>query len=203
MIKAVISDLGNVLLHFDHRIIVERIARHLPGARWSDEQERHFWPLMTQFETGEISEREFLEKAGVVLDAAHALSEEEFRTIWTDIFWPNTAFIELLAEVRGRVALVMLSNTNPMHIAFARERYPDLFALFDAAVLSYEAGKRKPDEALFHEALAAAGCAPGEAIYFDDIAAYADAASAVGLHGYQYISMEGARDILRMYNVLP
>ncbi|MBE0643656.1 MAG: HAD-IA family hydrolase [Bacteroidetes bacterium] len=203
MIRAVISDLGNVLLHFDHRLIIQRLAKHLPGTVWDHEQEQQFWPLMHEFECGSLDTPEFLARTGRALCLPQSMSEEEFRMIWADIFWPNEEFLQLLSSIRERVTLVMLSNTNPLHIEFARKRFPEVFDLFSRTVFSYETGKSKPERAMFNEALLCAGCEADEAIYFDDIAAYADAASALGMHGYQYVSIEGARDVLRMYDVLP
>jgi glucose-1-phosphatase len=202
MIRAIVSDLGNVLLHFDHRLITSRLAGHLPGAGWTEEQERSFWPLVRDFEHGSIGSDNFLQRAGDVLALPSSLDREQFRRLWADIFWPNEEFIALLAGLRERLRLVMLSNTNPLHIEFARERFPELFSLFDDAVYSYEVSASKPDPAIYRAALAKAGAEAGETLYFDDIAAYVDAASALGMHAYQYVSIAGARDVLRMYDLM-
>jgi glucose-1-phosphatase len=202
MIRAVISDLGNVLLHFDHHLIKSRLAAYLTDGAWDEGRERQFWPLVHAFEHGTIGSDDFLREAGAVLQVSPSLTMEQFRELWADIFWPNTEFIELLAQLRGKVALVMLSNTNPLHIDFARERFPSLFSLFDATVFSYEEAAAKPDPAMFHAALRCAGTEADETLYFDDIAAYADAAAALGMHAYQYVSYAGARDVLRMYGLV-
>lgn len=202
MIRAVISDLGNVLLHFDHRLITQRLAALLPDGAWDEAHERQFWPLVHAFEHGTIGSDDFLREAAAVLRLSPALTREQFRDLWADIFWPNTEFIELLTRLRGKVALVMLSNTNPLHVDFARERFPALFSLFDATVFSYEEAAAKPDPAMFRAALRRAGTEADETLYFDDIAAYADAAAALGMHAYQYVSVAGARDVLRMHGLV-
>ena len=202
MIRAVISDLGNVLLHFDHRLITRRLAAYLPDGAWDEGYERQFWPLVHAFEHGTIGSDDFLREASAMLQCSPSMTREQFRRLWADIFWPNTEFIELLARLRGKVTLVMLSNTNPLHIDFARESFPSLFSLFDAAVFSYEEAAAKPDPAMFRAALQRAGTEADETLYFDDIAAYADAAAALGMHAYQYITFAGARDVLRMYGLV-
>ncbi len=203
MIRALISDLGNVLLHFDHTLITRRLEKHFPGARKEAEAGQQLWPLMRAFESGSIGTDAFLAQVKETLGLSHSLTEAEFRILWADIFWPNRELIDLLTGLKNRLTLVMLSNTNPVHIEFARERFPDLFSLFRGAVFSYETGSRKPDPAIFREALRVAGASAEETLYFDDVAEYADAASALGMHGYQYVSIDGARDVLRMYDVLP
>lgn len=201
MIRALISDLGNVLLHFDHRIIVQRLANHFPHTRWDDEKERSFWTLVKNFEHGEMETDLFLREAGMLLDASRELDDEHFHLLWGDIFWLNEEYLTLMRSVKPSLRLVMLSNTNPMHITFARERFPEVFEIFDEEVFSYESGLAKPDPGIFHEALRRAGCPADQALYFDDIAAYTDAASALGLHAYQYVSVQAVRDILNMYDV--
>lgn len=203
MIRALISDLGNVLLHFDHRLITRRLEKHFPEARREADGEQQLWPLIRAFESGSIDADAFLAHAKETLGLSHALTEAEFRILWADIFWPNQELIDLLAGLRDRLTLVMLSNTNPVHIEFARARFPELFSLFRGTVFSFETGSRKPDPAIFREALRVAGASPEETLYFDDVAEYADAASALGMHGYQYVSIDSARDVLRIYDVLP
>ncbi|MCB2203935.1 HAD-IA family hydrolase [bacterium] len=201
MIKAIISDLGNVLLHFDHRIIAARLQHDFPSAQWDEEQEALFWALVTSFELGAIDERAFLTSCGELLEEGSTLDEEHFRRLWCDIFWLNDEYLDLLRSVHDQVTLVLLSNTNPLHIAWAEKQFPEVFELFSHKVYSYDVGTAKPDERIFRVALHAAGCAPEETLFFDDIAAYADAASAMGMNGHQYVSAAGARDVLAMHGL--
>ena len=201
-IRALVCDLGNVLLHFDHRLVSRRLALHLPGMQWDEARESAFWPLVHDFERGRIESAEFLSRSAAVLGTAQSLSSEDFRLLWADIFWPNIPLIELLAGLRERMRLVMLSNTNALHIAFARERFPEVFAVFHETVFSYEEGAAKPEEAVFRTALARAGTQPAETLYLDDIAAYVHVAAALGMHAYQYVSLEGVRDVFRLHALI-
>lgn len=201
MIRALISDLGNVLLHFDHRIIVARLKYDFPDVQWTPEQETEFWMLVHDFETGTVDTEMFLRETGRMLGSDGPLDAAHFRTLWGDIFWLNDAYLSLMKELRDVVTLVMLSNTNPLHIDFARERFPEVFETFPETVFSYELGAGKPDPALYGAALQRAGVLPEEALYFDDISAYVEAANALGMHGHQYVSVQGVRDVLAMYDV--
>ncbi|MCZ7554992.1 MAG: HAD family phosphatase [Bacteroidia bacterium] len=201
MIRALISDLGNVLLHFDHRIIRRRLEELYPGVLREQGSKGAFWSLVGDFETGEVDADEFLPLLAAVLNLPDGLDKARFFEVWGDIFWLNREYFDLLTEVRGRVKLVMLSNTNPLHIDFARARFPEAFALFDHTVFSYECGFAKPDPRIFQNALTACGIAPEEALYVDDIAAYTTAAGALGMHAYQYVSTDALRDVLNIYEL--
>lgn len=203
MIRALICDLGNVLLHFDHQLIVRRLAAHMVSGRPDAEFASRFWPSVHAFEHGQIDADTFRTDIGTMLGSDHAVSEEEFHLLWGDIFWPNGEFIDALTRLRERLTLVLLSNTNSLHIRYATERFPELFSLFDAAVYSFATGTGKPDPAMYRTALARAGVAAEQTLYFDDMAAYVDAAAALGMHAYQYVSFAGARDVLRMYDLVP
>jgi FMN phosphatase YigB (HAD superfamily) len=184
MIRAVISDLGNVLLHFDHRIIAARLAHDFPDAAWTDAATERFWDIVKGFENGAMDTEVFLHEIAVVLGMERPLDPESFRRLWGDIFWLNEEYLDLMRELKDTVTLVMLSNTNPLHIDFARERFPEVFEVFSHTVFSYEIGLGKPEPAIFEEALRVSGTA-----------------SALGIHGYQYVSLQGTHDVLAMHDM--
>ena len=51
-------------------------------------------------------------------------------------------------------------------------------------------------------ALLHAGTGPAETLYLDDIGAYVDAAAALGMRAYQYVSLDGVRDVLRLHDLI-
>ena len=57
---------------------------------------------------------------------------------------------------------------------------------FDALVLSYEIGTRKPDADFFQHCVRLALAQASECVFVDDLAGNIDAARAVGLHGLHY-----------------
>jgi putative hydrolase of the HAD superfamily len=85
----------------------------------------------------------------------------------------------------GRVTLVLLSNTNALHVAWLRPRLP-LLERFNHVLMSCEVGRVKPEPAFFQLALQRAGCAPHEAAFFDDLPEFVEAASALGLRGHLF-----------------
>jgi putative hydrolase of the HAD superfamily len=87
---------------------------------------------------------------------------------------------------------VLLSNTNDLHFRFIRERYP-LLRHFDAFVLSYEVKAAKPDPRIYAAAIEAAGCAPHECFFTDDVEAYVDGARRAGIHAEQFTGYENLK----------
>jgi putative hydrolase of the HAD superfamily len=72
-----------------------------------------------------------------------------------------------LRELRGRGLRLVVASNWDCSLPEVLER-AGLAALVDAVVPSAVAGARKPDPRLFEAALAAAGCAPGEALHAGD-----------------------------------
>src|ERR1700685_3774527 len=78
---------------------------------------------------------------------------------------------------RAGLKTAMLSNS------WGVGAYPaDLLAeLFDAVVISAEAGMRKPEERIFRHAASLLGLDPAECVFIDDIEANVQAAEALGM----------------------
>jgi putative hydrolase of the HAD superfamily len=199
MIRAVIFDLGNVLLHFDHRLIEHRLLEQCPGTRDDEEARKTFWDLAGAFERGGVDADGFLERWNTMVGGC--LETAELKRLWNDIFWINDSAVRLVTGMPEELRLVLLSNTNPLHVEYARARFPEVFARFAAQVYSYEVGAAKPDTAMFDAAMLAARALPEETLYFDDIAAYVRAAAEYGIKAYQYVSGQGVRDVLAIHGI--
>jgi putative hydrolase of the HAD superfamily len=112
--------------------------------------------------------------AGVPLD------DDAFATVWSCHFTVHEQVLPLVESLVGRVKLILVSNTNAPHIQALRPRVPVL-ERFDSLVLSHEIGIAKPHPGIFAEALRRAGTRAHRAVFFDDVAAYVEAARAAGL----------------------
>src|SRR6185295_12768032 len=91
----------------------------------------------------------------------------DFCNTWTSVFLPNLLVSEdLIAALKQRYPLILVSNTNEAHIEFIRQKY-SVLKYFDKQILSYEVGSLKPDPKIFECAIAASGL-PAEALFFTD-----------------------------------
>ena len=155
-------------------------------------------PDKIEFETGRLSPREFA--ARFCASISVNLSYAEFAEIWCDIFAEQREVTRLLDEIAGKADLVLLSNTDPLHLDYVRSHYGFL-SRFGRLVLSFEVGHAKPARQMFEGALGL--CAPGsKPIYFDDVPEYVSAARACGLPAEQFVDASRLRHDLAQFGVL-
>jgi len=195
-LRAIIFDIGRVLVRVDIRKAKLGLADGLPlspeelwsaienDPRWSDWQE------------GRMSARDWhlnlSKRLGISLDF------ETFTNVWNSALDPVPIHANQLFEALSmHYHLGLLSNTDPIHVARLESTY-DFFRYFPKPVRIYSCvvGASKPDPLIFREALKVCHVRAEEAVYIDDIAAYAEAAHRLGMTGIQYQSPEQLRQQL-------
>jgi FMN phosphatase YigB (HAD superfamily) len=187
MIRAVLFDLGNVIIPVDFRRCHEALARVCPHPPEKVPKILGKSGLPQRFEQGEVSAEDFVAETCRLLDMN--ISFDDFWDLWTRIFLPETLIPEsLLAGLRRNHRLLLLSNTNSIHFEMAKERYP-LLRHFDDYILSYEIGVMKPAPQIYHQAIARAGCRPQECLFIDDLEINVAAARQEGMDAVQFQSL--------------
>ncbi len=177
--NAYLFDLGNVLAGFDHLKFCRRLSEQAPPWTADDIYRIVFQEgINDRFETGELSGKDFHRELCSTLGLT--ISMDRLHEIWCDIFWENPGMDLLLEALHAKVRLVLISNTNPWHLEYSKERY-GLFQHLDHLVLSYEVGVRKPDARIFEAALEAAGVPPERCLYLDDTEEHVQAAARLGI----------------------
>lgn len=193
--KLIISDLGNVLANFDHKIAVRKILSYT--AKKEDEIYQLFFdsPLTALFEEGKISPQEFFKSVKELLELR--IDYNAFLPIWNDIFFEtslNKKIQDFLQSIKGTYTLIMISNINQIHFEFLKKRM-DIFKIFDKLILSCEIGCRKPDPRIYQAALDFAGVDASQAFYIDDRKDLVEAASRLGIKGITFDSEDALQDI--------
>jgi glucose-1-phosphatase len=195
-IRVIIFDLGKVIVDFNHRTVCKRLARCCSLSPEEIYAQVFESKLEAQFDEGRITPEQFYQEVtrsiGCNLDIA------ALKANWNSIFTINPGISALLRSLKKKYRLLCLSNTNSWHFEYCRETFPVL-RLFDAFVLSYRVGARKPQGRIFKEALKAAGTLPRHCLYIDDIADYVEKARALGMHGIQFFSVEQFKDEIKRY----
>ncbi|MFW6123652.1 MAG: HAD family hydrolase [Acidobacteriota bacterium] len=179
MIKAVISDMGNVILPFDVSLFLKKMAQY----SFMKEREVMELPvlhdgLIKSFSKGEISSKKYYKSMKEVFKAN--IRFKKFRNIYCDIFSLNAEVLETLTKLKGKNKLFLLSNTDALHFNFIRKKFPDIF-IFDDYILSYEAGWIKPEEEIFKLALKKSEEEPENTVFIDDMEENIKAAEALGM----------------------
>jgi putative hydrolase of the HAD superfamily len=186
MYRAVIFDLGKVLVHFDFKRGYRELEGLCPYAAAEIPKRIATTDLVERFETGLVEPRDFVAQFSAILDLH--LDYDRFCRIWSCIFTETLIPESMLAGLAARYRLLLLSNTNAIHFEMIRESYAPLLRHFHELILSYEVKAMKPHPAIFQRAIEAAGCRPEECFYTDDIAAYVAAARAMGMDAVQFES---------------
>ncbi|HPW18538.1 MAG TPA: HAD family phosphatase [Candidatus Aminicenantes bacterium] len=185
MIRAVISDLGRVVLWFDNSVFLRKLAEK--AGKPLDEVEAAVHGdlgLLRRFDGGAVTPGGFLAHVAAAVGAD--MGYEEFFGIYNDIFTPNPPAIDALARVKAAgYRTLLLSNTDPERFGFVRRRFPEIL-FFDGYVLSYELKLLKPEPAIYLAAAARAGCRPEECVFIDDMDENVEGAVGTGLRGILY-----------------
>jgi putative hydrolase of the HAD superfamily len=179
MIKAVLFDLGNVIVPLDfprgYRALEARCG--VPAAEIPQRIGRT--DLVKRYETGQIGSREFV--AALCREVGLEASLEEFRELWSAIFLPHTLVSEdWVARLALRNRVVLLSNTNALHFDYIAEKY-SILRHFERRVLSFEVGAAKPSGRIYEAAIELAECQPEECFFTDDIPAFVAGARKAGI----------------------
>jgi glucose-1-phosphatase len=181
--KAVIFDLGKVLVHFDFKRAYQRLESICPHAATEIPRVLATTGLAQRFETGQIEPAEFI--AEITRALALDVPPDAFCEIFNCIFTETLVTDSLLETLAARYRLILLSNTNAIHFEWIRRSYP-LLRHFHDLVLSYEVKAMKPHPDIYRAAIEKAGCRPEECFYTDDIAEFVEGARQAGIDAVQF-----------------
>ncbi|MBK6341584.1 MAG: HAD family phosphatase [Flavobacteriales bacterium] len=193
-LDTLILDLGGVLIDVDYRAT----SRHFESigitgfdalytkAKQSD--------LFDRFETGELAPSGFRDEVRALLSTD--LSDADIDAGWNAMLGTiPPERIDLVNELKQRYQLLLLSNTNAIHVpAFeaiiARDLgIGDFRSLFHGAYYSCELGMRKPNADIFQHVVAKNGADPAHTLFIDDSIQHVEGARRAGLHA-EHLELE-------------
>ncbi len=199
--KAVVFDLGMVLIHVAYSRSAQNLAPHCdvdaPAVQHALDQS----PLLHAFESGQIDFDAFV--SGFRSVTGYRGDDALFRSLFADIFEPLPEMISFLQELRASgTPAYLLSNTNEIAAEHVRRAYR-FYGLFNAHVLSHEVGCMKPKPAIY-EAVERASGLDGPGLFFiDDRAENIDAALARGWHGIVHSNPRDTMEACRAWLATP
>jgi FMN phosphatase YigB (HAD superfamily) len=197
--KAVIFDLGRVLVNFDIRKGVFKFF-NMDFSSDDDAAVQKFMqqPVFKKYCEGKFTPIEFYENLRTIFNID--VSFEEFKTQWCGIFYPMSGMYELLEKLSKNYRLGLLSDTDPLHWQFVSENY-ELIKFIKKPVLSFQVKLVKPAKEIFQLAAKSVDCSPENCIYVDDLPKNVAGAESIGMKGIKFISAEQLTEDLRTAGV--
>jgi HAD superfamily hydrolase (TIGR01509 family) len=189
--KAFIFDIGRVIVRVNINRALATLGAdaHLSAEQvWAAIQNDSHWQ---DWQEGRMTPRDWHQHLSDRL--GFRLSLEQFASAWNSALGPDPLLDEnLFAELAPRYRLVLLSNTDPLHMAHLESafRFP---RHFPARVYSCTVGASKPDAAIYQHAIREAQALPDQIVYVDDVADYVEAGRRAGMQG---ILFESPRQLL-------
>jgi HAD superfamily hydrolase (TIGR01509 family) len=180
-IRAIIFDIGNVLLRFDFNLAVQKLMGHCTPA--SEKIQELIEPVKVAYEAGRVPRADFQAQVRTIL--TYTGTDEHFIDAWEDIFSPNNLMVQLVRRLHDRLPLYLLSNTNDIHLDFILRTYP-FFRYFKDGVYSFKAHAAKPDPEIYEIARRQFGVVPAETLFIDDLAPNIEAARSLGFQVHHY-----------------
>jgi putative hydrolase of the HAD superfamily len=185
MYRAILLDLGKVLIDFDFSAGYRALEEHCPYPEAEIRRRIAATDLAARYETGLIESRDFCAQLRTLLELE--VDYDRFCAIWNSIFSGVLLPESMIEGLARRYRLVVVSNTNQIHFEMVRQQYPVL-RHFHHVALSYQVKAMKPRPEIFLEAVRLAGCPAGECFYADDIPAFTEAARKLGIDAVTFES---------------
>lgn len=185
-IKNIIFDLGGVIINLDQERTFTAFADLAGIDLTSARGMLHTFEEFMHYELGLIQDREFMDflKSNIDHASTDKVLEEAWNAMLLDI---PPARVALIKTLRQRYKLVLLSNTNRIHMRevnriLARDTgHQDLSEIFDELYYSFLLQQRKPDIEIFEFVLEKEGFNPQETLFLDDSKENLEGAAKVGI----------------------
>lgn len=200
-IKAVVFDLGMVLIPFNYDFALNRLNLLKPGSgekvmEFVKENYHHF----RAFEAGKMSEDEFITMLMKAGEVEGIIDRERFCYIYSEIFSINYDVAELLERLKQNYRLFLLSNTNSVHKKYGYENFKFL-RHFEKLFLSHEIGHVKPEPEIYRAVEKYSGLKPEEHLFIDDIMDYAEGARNCGWKAIRFINYNDLLEQLQNHSL--
>jgi len=198
MIDTLIFDFGDVFINLDKQGAMQNALNLFNMNTLEDDMIK----TNMLYEVGKVSTDEFID---FYTSKFSYLNENQVIEAWNYILkdFPEyrLKFIQQLAEEK-RFKLILLSNTNDMHIDFIKSNvsfYEDFKSCFDQFYLSQEIQLRKPNKDIFDFVLESNNLKPEQCFFVDDTKENTDMAESLGIKVWNID--ETNEDVINMFNL--
>ena len=197
----VVFDIGNVLIHWDPRVLYRTIFKSEDEVEWFlDHVCTHEWNL--EQDRGRSFEDAIAE--ATARHPKHADAIDAYHLRWTEtIIGPIAGTVAILEELKTRgTPLYAITNWHQDKFRETRARFPFLDHFRDI-VVSGDERLIKPDPAIYRLLLDRNGLQAGDCMFIDDSPKNVAGAEAVGMKAHHFTSPEALRTHLVGAGILP
>jgi FMN phosphatase YigB (HAD superfamily) len=183
--EAIIFDLGGVLINLDYQKTIQAfdaLGVKDFSALYSQAAQTE---LFSDFEMGKISAQRFINE--LLLYLPKGTSPNWVVHAWNAmILEVPLKRIELLEKLNKIFPVILLSNTNELHVPVVRREWAkttkfSMEYFFQTIYFSHEIGLRKPHEEIFIEVCRRENLNPSSTLFIDDTLQHIEGAKKVGL----------------------
>tara|TARA_B110000285_G_scaffold233391_1_gene307082 strand:- start:2471 stop:3091 length:621 start_codon:yes stop_codon:yes gene_type:complete len=199
-IKAIIFDYGGVLINIDYQATID--AFNVLGSLDFEEMysQASQADLFNQFETGKISGQYFINQLLDYLPSGTSpnLVVNGWNEMIKDVPLDR---IELLLRLKNEgYKVILLSNTNELHIELADRRWNSSYnqspkEVFDAVYYSHEVKMRKPNKEIFEFVCREQQLNPSDFLFIDDSIQHIEGAKSIGINAILLEKDQSIHDI--------
>lgn len=194
-IKAIIFDLGNVIIDLHYDRAANRLA-DLSGLEGPElNQLLVSSDVLKVFEVGGMSESEFRQEVCDLLKIK--LVDDDFDQIWNSLLGEiSKARLDKLGELKNSFKTFVLSNTNAIHLRsfddtlLKAHGFEGIHKLVHKAYYSHTMKMRKPNSDIYEFVLSENKLVPSEVLFIDDRKDNIEAARELGIHTYWNKNMD-------------
>jgi glucose-1-phosphatase len=185
-IANILFDFGNVIIDIDSAGAFERIAAFRSQDMNEETYRTQIIHLAEKFEVDAISKDDFI--SGILDLTSPDTRAEDVVDAWNSMLVgiPKYRF-GMLESLKQNFNLLLLSNTNQLHIAWVHEHLESTHGIddfesrfFHDVYYSHMIKARKPDPAAFLHVIESSYITPAKTLFIDDVQEYLDAAGKLG-----------------------
>lgn len=198
MIKAIVFDMGGVIIHFDENKYYEYLSEQYDINE--NKIVNAMTPLINRFDRGDIT-------LGLLLDSiSKNIGIKIPRKSWNLVFDSNAKIdgkmIALIGALSKNYKIYMLTNVNRSRYFRTNIMLKINEKLFDKKFISCYLHMTKPDKRIYQYLLAKTKLMPNETVFIDDSLANINGARAIGMNGIVFKGYDALVSELKRINIL-
>jgi len=186
-IKALIFDIGGVIVFYDHMIAARKMSKliNVPVKKIFNILDDSKNKFTNSYESGDLPGVYWSIMAKEL--GVKKIDTKKFGKLWNSIFWPNKELISLVKKLKKNYKVGIISNMGKLHESYLSKKYK-LRNLFPVRVFSYKVKSRKPKPKILKVTLKKLKTKPKEVILVDDRIENVREAKKLGVYGLHFKS---------------